>query len=349
MKKLFHLSMGLIVLAFVAHIIFTKAVMDSAEEKSGQPSKPSIVSEKKQNLPKNNKRAMNLTSDSIPVMAEKEFEGSDLKLDKALKETDEYTSYLATYKSEGLKISAVMNVPKSKGPLPIIILNHGYMDPKVYKSGSGVPRELDYFAKHGYVVFQSDYRGYGTSDLDPSNDVRPRSGYVEDDLNAISALKKSDLDFLDKENIGMLGHSMGGGIALNIMVTKPDSAKAYVLLAPIHSDYKVNFDKWVKTEWPETAQQFYRIYGTYKEKPEIWESFSAKNYFDRINAPVMLHQGSADSQVPAEWSRDLFRDLKDHKKDVAYHEYPGEEHVFSSGAHSVAMKKTLSFFDKELK
>ncbi len=58
------------------------------------------------------------------------------------------------------------------------------------KRQRGSEKELDYFAKPGYVVFQSDYRGYGTSDLDPSNDVRPRNGgYVEDVLNAISALK----------------------------------------------------------------------------------------------------------------------------------------------------------------
>lgn len=344
MKKLFYYSMGLIVFAFAAHVIFTKVIMD---KRGGQSIGSGIVSKEKQDTP--DKKTNNLTSDSIPVMAEKEYAGSDLKLGKIIKETSEYTSYLATYRSEGLVISAVMNVPKSKGPFPIIILNHGYMDPKIYKSGDGVPRELDYFAKHGYVVFQSDYRGYGTSDLDPSNDIRPRSGYVEDVLNAINALKRSDLEFLDKKNIGMLGHSMGGGITLNVMVTKPDSAKAYVLLAPINSDYKVNFDKWVKTEWPDTAQQFYKIYGTYDAKTEVWESFSAKNYFEKINAPIMLHQGSDDSQVPVKWSRDLFEDLKDRKKDISYHEYPDEEHVFSASAHQVAMQRTIEFFDKKLK
>lgn len=287
--------------------------------------------------------------DSIPAMSEKEFLGSDLKLERIVSKNKYYTRWFITYKSEGFKISGVMNVPLGKGPFPIIILNHGYIDPKVYRNGTGVSRELDFFAKNGYVVFQSDYRNHAQSDFDPNNEVRPRSGYVEDVLNGASALKKSDLEFLDKENFGMLGHSMGGGITLNILVTKPETAKAYALLSPINSDYKVNFDRWVKTEWPETAEQFYEVYGTYEEEPEVWESFSAKNYFERISAPIMLHHGTADTETPLEWSRELEKILKEKNKDISYFEYTNEGHVFAAKAEDLMLQRTLEFFDKNLK
>lgn len=291
-----------------------------------------------------------LTADSIPVMAQKDFQGSDLKLVRVLSKNNYYTRYAITYLSEGFKISGAMNVPVGQGPFPVLILNHGYYDPKTYQSGTGLRREQDFFAKNGYVVLYSDYRNYGLSDNDPENDVRPRSGYVEDILNAISALKSSSLDFVDKENIGMLGHSMGGGITTNVMVTKPEAAKAYGLLAPINSDYKVNFDKWVvpDAEFSGVAEKFYEKYGTYEENPEFWKSISAINYLDKVNAPVLLHQGTADDQVPVQWSREFSENLKNLGKDVTYYEYPSESHVFAKGQ-SLVMQRTLAFFDKILK
>ncbi|EKE15578.1 MAG: peptidase S9 prolyl oligopeptidase active site protein [uncultured bacterium] len=286
--------------------------------------------------------------DSIPAMAQKEFQGNALKLEEVLNENEFYTRYRITYRSEGFLISGIMNVPKGDGPFPVLILNHGYIDPKVYTNGQGLRREQDFFARNGYVVLHSDYRSHAESDFDPSNEVRPRSGYVEDVINAVSAIKKSNFDFLDKENIGMLGHSMGGGITENIMVTKPEIAKAFVLLAPINSSYKVNFDKWVKTEWPETAKKFYQVYGTYEKNPQFWESISAINYIGNIQAPVMLHQGTTDGEVPVEWSRDFSDALKKADKNITYYEYPGEPHIFGV-AQPLVMQRTLKFFDQYLK
>jgi len=129
--------------------------------------------------------------DTIPAMMQKEFRGDDLKLENVLEENEVYTRYHITYKSEGFKISGIMNVPQGKGPFPILILNHGYIDQKVYTNGQGLKREQDFFARSGYVVLHSDYRNHAQSDFDSKNEVRPRSGYVEDVLNAVSAVKKS--------------------------------------------------------------------------------------------------------------------------------------------------------------
>ncbi|KKP92430.1 MAG: Peptidase S9 prolyl oligopeptidase active site domain-containing protein [Candidatus Moranbacteria bacterium GW2011_GWE1_36_7] len=291
-----------------------------------------------------------LTKDSIPTMANKNFTGSDLRMVKVLDKNEYYTRYSITYKSEGFKISGIMNVPVGKGQFPVLILSHGFIDPKYYTNGQGLKREQDFFARNGYVVLHSDYRNHAESDFDPENDVRPRSGYVEDVLNAISAVKNSSFEFFDKENIGMLGHSMGGGITLNIMVTKPEIAKAYVLLAPINADYKINFDKWVvpDEDFSGIAQKFYQQYGTIEENPEFWKSISAINYLDKIKSPVMLHQGAKDEDVPVQWSRELAQNLKAAGKDITYYEYPDGPHTFIN-EQSIVMQRTLNFFDKLLK
>jgi hypothetical protein len=40
-----------------------------------------------------------------------------------------------------------MNVPDGKGPFPVLVLNHGYIDPDTYFPGQGMPREHDYLAR----------------------------------------------------------------------------------------------------------------------------------------------------------------------------------------------------------
>lgn len=324
-------------------------------EKKAKPTQeqPETSKTATEEAPKQTREAAKPNPDSIPAMAEKEYEGSDLKLAQVLDDNAFYTRYSITYGSEGLKISGIMNIPKGNGPFPVLFLNHGYIDPKIYANGQGLRREQDYFARNGYAVLHSDYRGHAFSDPDPDGNVRPRSDYVEDVLNAISAVKKSELpelQKLDKENIGMLGHSMGGGIAINIMTIKPEIIKAFVLLAPISADYRKNFERWVlpDDDFDGIAEKFYRRYGTYEENPETWESFSAKNYFDRVKAPVMLHQGALDRDVPVGWSRELKDGLEKAEKEIVYHEYPLEGHTFFD-AQGVVMQRSLEFFDKHLK
>ena len=76
----------------------------------------------------------------------------------------------------------------------------------------GMPREHDYLARHGYVVLHTDYRGHTSSDNDKDVDYELRLPYAVDTINAVLAVKSSKLRFLDKDQVGWLGRSMGGGV-----------------------------------------------------------------------------------------------------------------------------------------
>jgi dipeptidyl aminopeptidase/acylaminoacyl peptidase len=286
--------------------------------------------------------------DTIPAMMEKDFQGDDLKVVKVLDENDAYTRNYITYTSEGFLISGIMNVPKGEGTFPVLILNHGYIDPAVYRNGQGLKREQDFLAKVGYVVIHSDYRNHAESDFDSENEVRPRSGYVEDIMNLLSAVQKSEYGFLDKKNVGMLGHSMGGGITINVMTIAPENVKAYVLMAPINSNYKENFERWVAPEWPDLANQVFEKYGNFEQNPEFWKGVSAVNYLDNVKAPVMLHQGTDDPDVPVGGSRELAEALKKAAKETIYFEYPDEGHLFLN-TFDAMITRSVDFFDEKLK
>lgn len=285
---------------------------------------------------------------SIPSLMEKEFDGRDMKRVKVLAKNKAYTRYLITYMSGEHKISGIMNVPVGKGPFPVLILNHGYINPKYYTVGRGLKREQDYFAKRGYVVIHPDYRNHGLSDKDPKSAQNLRLGYVEDVINAVIALRESNYKFIDKDNIGMLGHSLGGGIALNILVSKPDLVKAVALYAPVSADYIDNFNRWIKKGNPKVAEKIILIYGDEQTNPKFWEELSAINYLANIKSPILLQHGTADKSVPIEWSERLVTALRDNNKKIAFYKYPGEKHEFIRYWPQF-MRRNVKFFDTYLK
>ena len=284
---------------------------------------------------------------SLPALMQKEFDGQDLQLGRVLADNSAYTRYYITYKSGELTISGIMNVPKGSPPFPLLILNHGYIDPAVYTNGRGLKREQDFLARQGYVVIHPDYRNHADSDKDPENDIKFRLGYTEDVINAVLAARNSDLDFIDTDHVGMLGHSMGGGITQNVLVVSPDLIDAAVLFAPVSSNYRDNFDRWIRRR-AETAQKTIELYGSPEDSPEFWDDISAASFFSKITAPIMIHHGTIDESVPLAWSERLQSELQTAGKDSTLYIYENEPHEFVR-AWSQVMERTVKFFDTHLK
>ncbi len=165
-----------------------------------------------------------------------------------LERTDDYTRRAVTYRSDGLRISGIMNVPEGRGPFPVLILAHGYIDPDIYTTGRGLRREQDYLARRGYVVLHTDYRNHAGSSDDPRNELEMRLGYTEDVINAVFAVRRSNLPFLDGSRVGLLGRSLGGGLVYNVLTVKPGLVDAAVAFAPVSSDAVDNFNRWGRGE-----------------------------------------------------------------------------------------------------
>jgi dipeptidyl aminopeptidase/acylaminoacyl peptidase len=284
---------------------------------------------------------------SLPQFMNRQFNGHDLRLGKVLADNAAYTRYYITYTSGTLKISGIMNVPKGNGPFPVLILNHGFIPTTVYTNGRGLKREQDYLARKGYVVIHPDYRNHADSDKDTLNGMRFRLGYAEDVINAVKAVQNSDLKYFDKKNIGMLGHSMGGGLCLTIMVTYPELVKAFVLFAPVSADVRDNFYRW-DIKRTDLAEKIVRTYGRPEENPKFWDNISPMTFLSNIKTPILLHHGTRDESCPLGWSERLADSLKAHGKNIAFYEYPYEKHEFID-RWPLVMERTTEFFDKYLK
>jgi uncharacterized protein len=276
---------------------------------------------------------------SLQAMMTKKYDGRNLRLGRVLARNSAYTRYYVTYTSGSLTISGIMNVPRTPGRHPALVLGHGYIDPAIYTNGRGLMREQDYLARRGYVVLHTDYRGHAQSSDDPRVDLNMRLGYTEDVINAVLALKSSPS--VDPNRIGLLGRSMGGGITYNALVAQPGLVKAAVVFAPVSSDAVDNFNRWIRNDRP-IAATILRTYGEPARNPAFWRNVSAINFFDRVTEPVLIHHGESDSTCPIAWSRETLAALKAAGKTASMYTYPGEEHAFGP-AWPTSMARTVAF------
>ncbi len=264
---------------------------------------------------------------AIPQLFDRDFDGRDFTLGRVLERNSAYTRYYITYRSEDLLISGIMNMPTGPGPFPVLILNHGYIDPAIYTNGRGLKREQDYLARQGFAVIHPDYRNHAESSQSEEGELENRLGYVTDVINAVYAIRAANLPSLDTATIGMLGHSMGGGIAQTVAVAVPDLVKAIVLYAPVSMNYRDSYSHYMADN-AERAKRIIERFGLPETNPAFWDGISPETYADRITVPILLFQGTRDDSVPQEWSDKTAALLKEKGKSLDYVVYPGEGHEF---------------------
>jgi len=286
---------------------------------------------------------------SIDHFSKMRLSGTDLTLTAVESRNDAYTRHRITYKSNGLLISGILNIPQGTGPFPLVIFNHGYIDPAVYTQGRGLKREQDYLARAGFAVLHTDYRGHAVSDESPMNPKEKiydgALEYAMDSINAIHAVRAAQLPTIDASRVGMLGHSMGGGVTLSILTAYPGMVDAAVLYAPVHADVWENFSRWRRER--EEGDRTLEVFKTREENPGAWDALSPDTYLEAIQSPVLLFQGDKDKDVPKEWSDYLAGRLKEEGKQITYVEYAGEGHEFGP-QWTDFMQKTAAFLKEQL-
>lgn len=295
---------------------------------------------------------------SINTLKETNFTGSDLVIEQELSPGSNYDRYIASYKSEGLKIYGLLTIPHGEKPSsgwPVVIFNHGYIPPTQYRTTERYIAYTDAFSRNGYLLFRPDYRGHGNSEGEATGGYSTNA-YTIDVLNALASIKK--FQEADPDRIGMWGHSMGGHITLRSMVAKKD-IKAGVIWGGVVASYPDLLTKWRRgnpnatpSPLPSGArrwrEQLTEMFGDPQINPEFWDSISANSYLQDISGPLQLHHGTADTSVPVEFSQTLEEQLKAVGKPVEYYEYEGDDHDITTNL-SVALQRSVQFFDTHVK
>jgi dipeptidyl aminopeptidase/acylaminoacyl peptidase len=280
---------------------------------------------------------------TVDDLAAREYGGSGIVIGDALGGEDAFTQYGMTFDSDGLTITGLANIPAGDGPFPVVIVNHGYCAPETYRQGCDSAAVGAAIARYGYITLTPDYRGYWQSDDGPNPF---RIGYALDVMNLIAQV--DSLPQAAPGQIGVIGHSMGGGVSMWPMVL-PSEVDAVVLYAAMNGDMAVNWQH-IRLNWNTRSQdELAAIYGTPDENPAGYAAISPINYLDRVSVPVLIQHGTADDQVPYIWSQELDQALEAAGKDVTFNTYEGENHILYGSAFDRLIASTVAFFDEHVR
>ena len=248
------------------------------------------------------------------------------------------------YWVENKKVSGQINVPREQAPeggWPVVIMIRGYVDREIYQTGIGTQRAAEYFAKNGFLTLAPDFFGYGESDLPPNNSLEERFLCPIEVLQLIASVK--NLKEANADKISIWGHSNGGQIALSVLEI---SGKSYpmVLWAPVSKPFPYSI-LYYTDEYDDYGKALRKLVAGFDVQYDA-DEFSIHNYYDWIEAPVQIHQGTGDEAVPLKWSEDLEKTLKKLGKEVKLYIYPGADHNLASGDNSwnLAVQRSLEWF-----
>lgn len=293
---------------------------------------------------------------TIPYLREREYSSTLGEL-RRVSQNSNYTSYLTSYDSDGLRIDALMTVPAGERPAtgwPAIVFIHGYIPPTEYRTQEKYVEYVNYLARNGFVVLKIDLRGHGNSEGEPGG-AYYSSDYVIDALNARAALQRAEQ--VDPQKIGFWGHSMAGNVVLRAVASKPEipatviwggAGFSYEDLQEFGIDDNSYRPPSTTTERQRKRQQLYETHGQFNPESAYWSTVTPTNYLKDFTGAIGLHHAKNDDVVGVEYSQNLSKLLEEAGVEHEFYEYEQGGHNITSPSFTPAMQRTVEFFKKHL-
>lgn len=293
---------------------------------------------------------------SFPRLKQTVFTPSPVEIGKELDigvDPDVYQFFFSDNFTPDKKISGSIMLPDEPGTYPVIVLFRGYADREVYYSGYGTKSAAAYFAERGYITVSPDFLGYGASDATSQDSTEARFQTYTTALTLLrsldditTALQDSDLEYtLDTENVGIWGHSNGGQISLSVLAITGQNYPT-TLWAPVTLAFPDNILFYIE-DYDDGGAFVKGLVEKFKESYDD-AKFTPTNYLRWIDAPIQLHQGTADEAVPEKWSDSFVDEMNNLDKDIVYFVYEDMDHNMRP-AWDTVIQRDLVFFDERLK
>jgi len=252
-------------------------------------------------------------------------------------------------KDEKKFTSGRITTPTENGDYPLIIMFRGYVDVNIYQTGIGTKNAADFFSKNGFITIAPDFLGYADSSDEANNIFETRFQTYTTAISLTETILKNGLQVenknWDKKNIFIWAHSNGGQIALTALVSKKYNIPT-TLWAPVTKPFPYNILYY--TDESEDRGKLIRAELSEFEKTYNTDDFSFDLFLTNLNAPLQIHQGTADDAVPFEWSREFVNLLKKiNYEKFEFFVYNGADHNMKPVWNSV-INQDLTFFKKFL-
>lgn len=261
-------------------------------------------------------------------------------------EFGDYFDY--TYKTKsGVIVDGFYYLPPdfdSSKKYPMIVYYYGGTSPTGRHLRGLYPK--NYFAANGYVVYiiiPSGSTGYGQEFA--ARHVNNWGITVADEI--IDATKDfiKNHDFVDGEHVGCMGASYGGFMT-ELLTTRTDIFAAAISHAGISS---------ISSYWGEGywgwGYNTVAAAGTFPwDNQKMYVGQSALFNADKVNTPLLLLHGSADTNVPVGESIQLYTALKLLGKECELVQIEGQDHHIVDYKKRIKWHKTImAWWEKHLK
>ncbi|MEQ1729863.1 MAG: prolyl oligopeptidase family serine peptidase [Vicinamibacterales bacterium] len=236
-----------------------------------------------------------------------------------------------TYRSSkgDLEIPAFVFQPLAlRGPQrhPALVWVHEDIRGHLYEHHIPFIREA---VARGYIVIAPEYRGsigYGRVFYDA---IDYGGAEVDDVVTAVSVLK-AQYPAVDPANIGIVGWSHGGMIALLAVFRNPLAFKSAAALVPVtnlfHRLARKGIDQQRRAIDPQN-----RFGGSPSERPEVYRYRSPLFHVDELRIPLLVHVADNDEDVNIDEAMQLVDALRARRPDLAdakVYRNPAGGHLF---------------------
>jgi pimeloyl-ACP methyl ester carboxylesterase len=194
--------------------------------------------------------------------------------------------------AKGNTMSALLYIPPNATPqipAPGILAVHGYINSRETQDGFAIE-----FARRGYVVLALDQTGHGYSDPPAF-----ANGFGGPD--GLAYLRS--LEIVDKNNIGLEGHSMGGWTVLAAATAAPNDYKSMVLEGsstgkPFAADGTANWPRNVALVFAQYEEFSTLMWGVdlardVTQSPKLWGLFGTQGPVEPGKIYGDIAQGTA--------------------------------------------------------
>lgn len=271
-------------------------------------------------------------------------------LSKKINENDLVKAKVIRFKSfDGKEIPAIYYKPiiaSKENKVPAVLFIHGGPGGQ---SRIGYSNTIQYLVNNGYAVLAVNNRGssgYGKT-FNKLDNKDHSNGDLKDCIWGKKWLQQQD--YINGDEIGILGGSYGGSMVLGALAFHPD-------------EFKVGVDLYGVANWPRTLKSIPPYWEAFRKalyeemgNPFTADSVRLKNIsalynYEKITKPLLVFQGSNDVRVLPIESDEIVEGVKKNGIPVEYVVYADEGHGFEKKENQMKTNKTIvEFLDKYLK
>ncbi len=247
---------------------------------------------------------------------------------------------------DGLPIPTHLFIPNgtsADSPRPVIVWIHGGPDDHVDPL---FMNRVQFLANRGFIVAAPNVRGstgFGKaySFLDNGD---WGGGHIRDIVEVTESIRR--LEFVDGNNIFIVGASFGGFSVMSVITQYPSVFKAAINVFGI-TELSTFVDS-----WPPYIQKLLFAELGFDPRRNVTRNraISPLYHVDRVKIPLQVHQGANDIRVLRSQSDALVQRMRQLGLTVEYYVYPDEGHGFSrSENEEVAFTRMVAFLKRQMR